>query len=117
MSTLLGISIPLLLFWFWLDSARARELATAISDAACRERGLQFLDQTVALTRISLRWTSQGIRMRRTFRFDFSEEGVGRRTGHVTMLGIQLEEFSLGLPSPPDNVVSIQRAPSKKQDP
>ena len=117
MSTFLGILIPLLLFLFWLDSARARELATAISDAACGKRGLQFLDQTVALTRISPCWTGRGIRMRRTYRFDFSEEGVGRRTGHVTMLGIHLEEFSLGLPTPPDNVIPFQRAPSRKEDP
>ena len=34
------------------------------------------------------------------YRFDFSEEGVGRRTGHITLVGISLEEFTLGLPTP-----------------
>ncbi|HEB95583.1 MAG TPA: DUF3301 domain-containing protein [Sedimenticola thiotaurini] len=115
MSTFLGILFLLLLLWFWLDSARARELATAICDSACGDRGLQFLDQTVALRRISLRWTGQGIRIRRLYRFDFSEEGVGRRSGHIVMLGTALEEFSLGLPSLPDNVIPIQRAASRRQ--
>ena len=111
MTTLLVILLIGALVWFWLDSARAREIATGICEHGCRERGLQFLDQTVALSRIGIRWTNSGIRFRRVFRFDFSEEGVGRRTGHATLVGIQFEEFSLGLPSPPDNVVTFPRKP------
>ena len=32
------------------------------------------------------------------YRFDYSEEGVGRHTGHVIMLGSRLEQLSMGLP-------------------
>ena len=99
MSTLSGILLLILIIWFWLDSARARELATAICDQACKLREVQFLDQTVALRRISISWTNNGMRLRRTFRFDFSEEGITRHTGHIVMIGIQMQEFSLGLPS------------------
>ncbi len=99
MSALTGILILTLIIWFWLDSARARELATAICAKACGLRGVQFLDQTVALRRIGIAWTGGGMRLRRTFRFDFSEEGVTRYTGHIVMIGIQMQEFSLGLPS------------------
>ena len=107
MTTIAGILLILLVFWFWLDSARAREIATGVCVAACEERRLQFLDQTVALRRLSLRWTTRGVRLRRVYRFDFSEEGEGRRSGHITLVGIELEEFSLGLPSLPDNVVEL----------
>ncbi|MES9934923.1 MAG: DUF3301 domain-containing protein [Sedimenticola sp.] len=100
-----------LIIWFWLDSARAREIATAICAEACNSRNLQFLDQTVALKRIGLRWTNQGIRIRRRFQFDYSEEGEGRYSGHITLVGIQLEEFSLGLPSEQSNVVPLRRPP------
>ena len=103
MSTLSGILIIALGFWFWLDSARAREIATGACEAACRQRDLQFLDQTVALRRIGLRWTRRGLRLRRLFRFDYSEQGAGRHTGHITLVGIDLEEFSLGLPGDPGN--------------
>ena len=112
MTTFAGILLIILLIWFWLDSARAREIASGISQAACRERDLQFLDQTVALNRIGLRWTAQGIRIRRVFRFEFSEEGLGRRTGHTTLIGINLEEFSLGLPSEKGKVLPFPRRPS-----
>lgn len=111
MTTLVPLLLLALLVWFWLDSARAREIATGICQAACEQRGLQFLDQTVALRRIGLRWTDRGIRIRRLFQFDYSEEGVGRRDGHLILLGIHLEEFSLGLPSQGDNVVPFRRKP------
>jgi len=99
MSTLSGILGIILIIWFWLDSARSRELAIAICAKACEQRQVQFLDQTVALRHLGINWTTNGIRLRRTYRFDFSEEGLARHSGHIVMVGIQLLEFSLGLPS------------------
>lgn len=99
MSTLSGILVIGLIIWFWLDSARSREMATAICSKACKLREVQFLDQTVALSRIGISRTQNGIRLRRTFRFDFSEEGQSRHSGHIVMVGIHMQEFSLGLPS------------------
>ena len=95
------ILIPVFLAWFWLDSLRAREIATGICRAACDQRQVQLLDQTVALRHLGVRWPPQGLRFRRVYRFDFSEEGIGRHTGHLIMLGQNLEEISLGLPSDP----------------
>lgn len=99
MSHLLAIFLLLLLGWFWLDSLRAREIATEICKVACDRRGLQFLDQTVALRRLGLAWRAEGLRMRRVYRFDFSEEGVGRRSGYIVMRGLALEDLSFGLPA------------------
>ncbi|MCP3868025.1 MAG: DUF3301 domain-containing protein [Gammaproteobacteria bacterium] len=103
MTTLTGLLIIALTLWFWLDSARAREIATAASKAACRQRELQFLDQTVELRRIGLRWTNRGLRLRRLFRFEYSEQGVGRHAGHITLVGVDLEDFNLGLPDTPNS--------------
>lgn len=85
--------------WFWLDSLRARELATGICKAACQQQQVQFLDQTVALHKLGLRWLTQGVRIRRIYRFDYSEQNQGRQTGYLIMLGQQLDEISMGLPS------------------
>jgi hypothetical protein len=98
MDSLFALLILLLLGWFWLDSLRAREIAIGICRAACEQRDLQLLDQAVALQRIGFGRTSRGLRLRRVFRFDFSEEGVGRRTGYLILRGVDLEAFSLGLP-------------------
>ena len=93
---------------FWLDGARAREFATTLVQRYCRNRGLQFLDGTVALARIGIRWTTEGLRIRRMFRFDFSLEGAGRRTGYVLMLGTRLELIDDGMPNPNEKVIDAQ---------
>jgi len=98
MDNLIAIFALLLLGWFWLDSLRAREMATEICRAVCQQRELQFLDQTVALRHLRLRRTDAGLRWRRVYRFDFSDEGIGRRSGYLVLLGVDLESLSLGLP-------------------
>ena len=83
--------------WFWLDSARAREIAVAVCKAGSEKYGLQFLDESVVLHRIGLRWPNEGLRLRRQFRFDFSREGVERHTGYITLVGIKLESIDFGI--------------------
>lgn len=112
----MGPSIALLLLTgavvlIWLDGARAREFATRLAQRYCENRGLQFLDDTVSLVRIGLRWTREGLRIRRMFRFDFSLEGVGRRSGHVLMLGSRLETIDDGLPRAGEEVAEPARPP------
>lgn len=99
MDNLLAILVLLLIGWFWLDSLRAREIAIGICQAACTQRELQFLDQAVALRRLGVSWRAEGVRMRRVYRFDFSEEGIGRRNGYIVLRGMRLEELSFGLPA------------------
>jgi hypothetical protein len=101
-SALLPLIGLLLLAWLWLDSARAREFANLLAQRYCENRDMQFLDQTVALTRMGLRWTNSGLRIRRMYRFDFSLEGSGRHTGYVLMLGSNLETIDDGLPRETD---------------
>ena len=101
-NSLMPFLVLLLLAWIWLDGARAREFATTLARRYCENRGLQFLDDTVSLARMGIRWTEQGLRLRRMYRFEFSLEGVGRRTGHVLMLGTRLEVIEDGLPHPSD---------------
>jgi len=100
---LLALLVVLSIGWLWLDGARAREMAVGLAQRACRERGVQLLDQAVALRRVGLRWYRRGLRIRRVYRFDFSEEGVGRRTGYLVLGGLVLEDLSLGLPQVSDD--------------
>lgn len=83
----------------WMDGARAREFATVLARRHCEREGLQFLDETVAMVRIGVRWTQHGLRFRRMYRFDFSLEGAGRRFGYLIMLGSNLELIDDGLPT------------------
>jgi hypothetical protein len=123
-TTLFALAVLFGVVLFWLDGARAREFATALVGELCQRRGLQLLDGTVALTRIAIRRTPQGLRFRRMFRFDFSAEGLGRRVGYVLLLGTVVERVIFNLPedagteatpesarpeSPPSNVVPLRR--------
>lgn len=91
------VLLIMLAAWVWLAGARAREFATVIVRHHCDRRHLQLLDETVALARMGIRWTDEGLRIRRMYRFEFSLEGVGRRTGFILMLGTRLENIDDGL--------------------
>ena len=96
MDTALLVGLCVLAIWFWLDSARAREIATERARIECRRRGLLFLDDTVAPRRLRLRATPQGLRFRRQFDFDFNDGTEARYRGSVTLLGAQVADFDLG---------------------
>jgi len=83
--------------WFFLDSLRAQEKAITICSKACQERNVQLLDQTVSVHRIGIRWGTEGIRLRRIYRFDYSDDGEDRHTGHLILVGTRQEELSMGL--------------------
>jgi hypothetical protein len=100
MENLLAILLVLLIGWLWLDTLRAREMAVGLARRACERHDVQFLDQAVALRRLGLRWTREGVRVRRQYRFEFSEEGTGRRYGHLVLLGLRLEQLTLELRVP-----------------
>lgn len=96
MDTVFLLTVAGLALWFWLDSARARELATDRARTECRRRGLLFLDDTVALRRLRLRPTGRGLRFRRHFDFDFNDGTEARFRGQVVLLGTAVEQFDLG---------------------
>ncbi|MES9972161.1 MAG: DUF3301 domain-containing protein, partial [Candidatus Thiodiazotropha sp.] len=82
-TTLNLLLLLMLLLWFWRDTLRVREIAIHISRNTCKSHGVQFLDQTVALHRLGIRWLRSGLKLRRVYAFDYSLEGSGRRTGYV----------------------------------
>ena len=82
--------------WLVLDALRAREAAVRAARAACQQQGLQFLDDTVRGVRTRLARNAGGrAQFRRTFVFEFSEDGVSRRSGSITMLGERTESLQL----------------------
>ncbi|MEP6942013.1 MAG: DUF3301 domain-containing protein [Betaproteobacteria bacterium] len=82
--------------WLFYEALRSRESAVRATRDACKRQGLQLLDDTVHGTRLRLARDANGIvRVRRTFEFDFSEDGFNRRSGRVVMLGETIEALEL----------------------
>ncbi len=90
------VLIAALCVWFAFDALRARENAIGIARAACDRNGLQFLDFTVQGARLQFARDSHGhAALRRTYRFEFSDDGANRRAGCIVMLGADVESLQL----------------------
>ncbi len=80
----------------WADSLRARERAVKAGRSACERYELQFLDDTVAFTRLRLARDEEGqLKIARTYTFEFSDTGNNRRHGAIVMLGGEIRDLQL----------------------
>jgi hypothetical protein len=74
------------------QSIRVRELALAAARNACRQAGVQLLDETVSVQRRSASRDAAGRwRIWRQYRFEYSIDGYEREPGHVIMLGNRVQ--------------------------
>ena len=86
----------LLLFW-WHASNEARERANTAALEACEHAGVQLLDGTASFKSLRVvRNGTHGFTLRRTYVFDYSEDGASRRHGFVILRGREVELVGLG---------------------
>ena len=98
MTQLFPIILLGLVAWFWWGATRAREVAVASARRACQQVDVQFLDDTVAMSKLRLRRDPRGqMRIMRYYRFEFSATGTDRRPGYAVMLGHHLVDLHLDL--------------------
>lgn len=82
--------------WFWLDSMDKRDLAVSAGKRAAEKSGLQFLDDTVAISHLWLARDSQGrSRLLRTYGFEVSDTGSDRLSCRITMLGSRITNIDI----------------------
>ena len=74
----------------WYTANQGRERALFFARAECRKRQCQLLDQTVQFERYHLEWESRSPKIWRTYRFDYSVEGVERHDGVLWFQGPRL---------------------------
>ena len=99
-----GLSLEFL-FWstcaaalvtFWWHSDRIKGLTLQQVTHACRQQGLQLLDQTMVLSGLSLTRNQEGrLAIRRRYRFEFSSTGASRYVGEVVLSGRQIVSLKL----------------------
>jgi hypothetical protein len=77
--------------WFWWDGLQKRELAVQAARRTCEQAGVQFLDETVSLKKMTLRRDGdQRARVYREFAFEYSSVGDDRQAGRVYLLGTRV---------------------------
>lgn len=86
MTVLNLIFILILLVWIWNIGQTSRDKAVATARHTCLREGVQFLDGTAALQSVKPAWSrNEGPVLQRTYTFDYSEDGMCRRTGCIIM--------------------------------
>jgi hypothetical protein len=81
----------------WKAGAEARTTAGEAAKSACAEAGVQWLDSAVVFK--SWRFTRRQdgrLSLIRHYTFDYSEDGLSRRQGFVTLRGQEIELIGLG---------------------
>src|SRR5207253_11062508 len=83
--------------WFLWDSLKVRERANAAMRTACREEGLLFLDDTVALQSVWPARDDDGhLTLRRIYEFEYSDTGHNRCKGNITMIADAVAALYIG---------------------
>lgn len=95
LSTLIFVVLVLALLGAWQDSARAREAANQFATDVCRRRSLQLLDGTVALASLRPRLDKAGLRIERTYVFDYTADEIARERGLILMVGHEITRIVL----------------------
>ncbi|MGB5259962.1 MAG: DUF3301 domain-containing protein [Gammaproteobacteria bacterium] len=86
MSTLALLLIILVAVLVWQYNTQSRDRAIRAARETCKHQDLQFLDGTAALQSIRPVFSRErGPQLQRTYTFDYSEDGIGRRTGCIIM--------------------------------
>ncbi len=75
------------IFGLWLWTTEAREMVERVSRRLCDDLRLQRLDDAVALHRLNLARTQNGLAIERRFRFEFSTTGADRCRGEICLHG------------------------------
>jgi hypothetical protein len=108
LNALLLLALVAVLVWFWADSARAREQVLNRCRTLCREMNVQLLDQTVAVSSISLARTGRGnLHLRRRYTFEYSITGADRWHATAELHGRRLEAIHM---EHPDGAIIIEDA-------
>jgi hypothetical protein len=96
MTPLSLLLLIILLVWLWRTGQDSRDIAIATAREACERQGLQFLDGTPALQKIRPCFSKRaGPGLRRIYTFDYSVDGLGRKTGCIIMHNTQVSAVLL----------------------
>lgn len=96
LNSLLLVSAIAGIVLFWFESLRIRERVTRACRELCEKSELQLLDQTVALSSISVvRSVAGRCQFRRVYRFEVSDNGMDRHQGYITLAGGTIEAIQI----------------------
>lgn len=95
-------------FAFWNAARAAAERAEVLGRNACAAADVQLLDQSVQASGLRLYRREDGwLGLERSFRFDYSRDGIERHSGRLVLRGGELVGF-VG-PSSGARIIPLER--------
>lgn len=95
-----AIGLVALVAWAIWSTLKARETANAAMRRACELRALYFLDDTVSLESVRpLRDDEGRMRLKWSYRFQYSDTGHNRRNGAIALVGNRVVALDVGDPA------------------
>lgn len=108
LSATIALAVFGLLALLWSSARAAAELAAFHGRRACGDAGVQWLDHTAILERISLRRDGEGrLRWLRRYRFEYSQRGEDRQRGTLALLGRELQWIRMPPAIGPERIDSL----------
>lgn len=99
MTTAIALAVIIAALALWATSLRAREQALGATKRACRELGVELLDETVELSGLGVERDVDGrLRLRRRYTFEFTPDGRTRHPGWAVVLGARMDSLQFDLP-------------------
>ncbi|MEF8792688.1 DUF3301 domain-containing protein [Thiohalorhabdus sp.] len=99
MTTAIALAVIVATLALWATSLRAREQALGATKRACRELGVELLDETVELSGLGVERDVAGrVRLRRRYNFEFTPDGHTRHLGWAVVLGARMDSLQFDLP-------------------
>lgn len=100
---------------FWNASLAAAEAAARIGRRACEAADVQWLDQSVHTIALRpCRLESGWLGFQRTFRFEYSRDGMDRHAGRIVLRGLTLVQFTGPSQQAPVLVFDASKTPDNK---
>jgi len=97
MTPLILLLVIFLIVWVWRIGQDSRDTAIRTARETCERQGLQFLDGTPSLQRIRPVFSRKtGPGLQRIYTFDYSSDGIGRKTGCIVMHNTQVSAVLIG---------------------
>lgn len=82
-------------FGYWNAARAAAEHAKQVGRDACTAAGVMWLDESVHASGLRLRRNEDGrLGFERSFRFEYSHDGIDRHVGRLVLRGGRLVSFS-----------------------
>ncbi len=81
---------------YWWNATRTKEIARRGGRRACENAEVYFLDDTVAISNIRLRWDDRGrLKFYRKYKFEFTSDGSYRYSGEIIVFGKEIERVTM----------------------